>query len=91
MTLEEAIRRKDEATRKPTPKVMCAGWLEVEKIGKEWEYGIKGWLPCAKKITTKGAIQMTWTSENQFHDCYFCSWRCLRGFMDWSCWEKEDK
>jgi hypothetical protein len=69
-------------------EILCSGILPAEK----------GVRPCTKKINVEpnqryaeNGLQLSWLEPgNQGHNCYFCSWNCLKGFIENSQWLKEE-
>jgi len=62
-------------------EILCSGILP-DKNGTTW--------PCTKRVNTETGLHLIWTGHNQGHNCHFCSWKCLKGFIENSLWLKEE-
>ena len=56
--------------------MMCSGWLKLDSGGRQ---------PCLKEVN-EGSLHLTWESQLGRHDLRFCSWKCLKGFIENSVW-----
>ena len=57
--------------------VSCNGWVDTSR----------GVRPCFKSVKSGDAIQVSFVRRKQFHQLYFCSFQCLKGWQKNSFWE----